>query len=117
MTLEAALAEAKTIAAAQGRLASSLAEVGPRGEIVLCAASCIAKAALLLKGDEAGVEAFERRVLFEDKFSYLRTIYADNGILLDDMKYQLQNNELTPDDRLEWFLSLQVRDGELTSEN
>lgn len=101
------LERAKQIATAQGRLASSPAEVTARGRLDLCTASCLAKAILELSDDQELLSRFEDRLLSEDKLSFLPFIFERHGFAPESAREALaENDNLPEEERLPWFSGL-----------
>lgn len=102
------LRRAKEIANRQGRLASSPAEQLSDGSLVLCAASCIAKAAIELDNRLLLPEDFDQRILHSDKSEFIPTVFDACGLdAARALTVMIQNDNQEPTERLSWFNALQ----------
>lgn len=107
MNLMALMDNAKRIANAQGRLANSPADIGSNGQLYLCSASCIARAAIEMSGDSDCLREFERIVANSDKLKYLPELFNTYGLDGEAAKRILAENDKLPEiSRLTWFNSL-----------
>lgn len=102
------LNRAKSIANTQGHLANSPAEMDSSGKITLCAASCIAKAAIEISGDSNSYNNFDTDVISKDKNLFVPSIFEKHGLdsALARM-IMIENDSLDAKDRLNWFSNLQ----------
>jgi len=106
MNQSSVLDRAKAHARLQGRLGNSPGEFSFSGAPVLCAAACVARAALGLR-DEAMLLDFDRRVLAEDKFTYLPHVFEACGLDGEDAVALIKENDKRQGtERLAWFESL-----------
>ena len=95
---------AKKIAQSQNVLANSPAEKNEKGQIILCAASCIALAALMENQDLDGIENFMNDVLLRDKNILLPEFFERAGLNGVAAKIILaENDAMDRTSRLEWF--------------
>lgn len=100
------LDRAKAIARLQGRLGDSPGEPTPEGVPALCAASCVARAALSLS-DGKMLPDFDQRVLQEDKFAYLPAVFQACGLNGEDAVTLIKENDMREGtERLAWFEAL-----------
>ena len=109
MNTTAMLQRAKEIANRQGRLANSPGERSRNGQIILCAASCIARAAIEIDSNVMSPKEFYSRVLRYDKKKLVPHIF--NAISLDGnraLKLMVENDNRSPNTRLAWFNSLET---------
>jgi len=107
MEFRVVMKRAKHIANSQGTLAASPAEIGEDGTLTLCAASCIARAAIELYGDSNHVREFEARVVSEDKLEYLPALFRQLGLSEHLARATLAENDSRPESsRLDWFNAL-----------
>jgi hypothetical protein len=103
----AVLNRAKEIANAQGRLASSPAERSSDGRLVLCAASCIALAAIEQNSAVISAAEFGRRVLTEDKATFIPSLFEAHGLGAERARNAMRENDnRDPSARLPWFNTL-----------
>lgn len=101
------LRKAQQLATTQGRLATSPAGLNKDGTVTLCAASCIAKVAIELSGDADAAADFDRRVLTQDKDSFVPALFQKYGLSAEQAKQiMLENDSQSESARLAWFQSL-----------
>lgn len=111
MNLTTLMDKAKQIASSQGRLANSPADIGANGQLYLCSASCIARAAIEMAGDNGHIEEFENVVASSNKLVYLPELFNKYGLDGEAAKRILLENDKLPEaDRLTWFNSLSKPD-------
>jgi hypothetical protein len=111
MNLTTLMDKARQIANSQGRLEKSPADIGANGELHLCSASCIARAAIEISGDNEHLEDFENVVASSNKLVYLPELFNKYGLDGEAAKRILLENDKLPEaDRLTWFNSLRKAD-------
>ena len=97
------------IAEKQGMLANSPAEIDENGKMNLCAASCIAKAAIEVMQSEVEANKFERLLLKEDEKEYVPSQLEKLGLSkLVAKAIMLENNQIDTSRRLKWFRNLEL---------
>ena len=102
------LNRAKEIAITQGQLAQSPATADKNGKLTLCAASCIARAAIEMQGHTAAISEFDQRVTTEDKNTFVPSIFNTSGLKTVTAERIMQLNDSIPHSRrLSWFQSLE----------
>lgn len=103
------LRRAKELAMVQGRLGDSPADRQPDSALHLCAASCVAQAALEETHGVEAASAFRRRVASENKFDFLPRAFAACGLAPKSAVQMIQQNDARSGaDRLAWFLTLRA---------
>ena len=107
MSYSEILRRAQKMAIAQGLLATSPAILNADGTVTLCAASCIAKAAVELSGDRDAMAEFNQLVIAEDKEFFVESIFMKYGLSIEHAKQiMLENDVRSESARLTWFQSL-----------
>ncbi len=97
------------IAEEQGMLANSPAEIGGNGKINLCAASCIAKAALEIMQGEDDANKFEDLLLRKNKKEYVPSQFENLGLSnLVAKAVMLENDQMNSSKRMSWFRNLEL---------
>lgn len=97
---------ARQIARKQGVLGSSPAERLDNGVTALCAASCVAEAALLSKNDLEGLKDFRERLWTDDKVVLVSRFFEQCGLSSGmAAKLMKENDRRRPAERIEWFES------------
>jgi hypothetical protein len=97
--------KAKTIALSQGQLGDSPAS-WHEGRLNLCAASCIAKAAIELNGLESDTRDFSIEIMREGCQDFIDGIFQANGLAIDARSVMHKNDSTPKLNRLNWFLGL-----------
>lgn len=108
MSLELILAEAKRIAISQGRLPASPAEVDADGHVLLCAAACLAKAAIHVHDGGAESGDFESEIKHRNKDDYVPSLFDRYSIGLNATSVMNKNDRTPPSERLAWFVGLEA---------
>lgn len=98
---------AKQLAGEQGRLGDSPADRSLEGHLHLCAASCVAEAAIRVTGRSSSPADFRARVNQCDKFELLPAVFSDCG-LNPEVAIALikENDSRSGQRRLSWFNSV-----------
>lgn len=98
---------AKQIAGEQGRLGDSPADRSVEGDLHLCAASCVAEAAISVTGRGRSAADFRARLNQCDKFELLPAVFSecglDPGVAIALIK---ENDSRSGQRRLSWFNSV-----------
>ena len=97
---------AKQIACEQGMLARSPASINSDGSIVMCAAACIAYAALKIKVGLKVAEDFQRKLICRSENISLEKTFA--GVNLPEAlcrMIRIENDKQVSSQRLDWFLN------------
>jgi len=107
MSTENIMIRAKEIATEQGKLANSPAQIDEQNNIILCAASCIAKAAIEINKGKEIANSFDSEVLLYEKEKFVPSIFEKYGLKRAFAKsVMIDNDALNPADRLYWFCNL-----------
>lgn len=95
----------RSVALAQGALGMSPASYSPDGHLVLCAASCIAFAALSVREGRSAAEAFRAALTTRERDFSLEQVFAEVGLSAEACRaIRERNDSLAPSERLSWFL-------------
>lgn len=107
MNSQQILRQAQITAMAQGALGLSPLEVDEGGRRLLCAGSCVARAAIEMHGDQRALQEFDSRVSLEDKDVYLPSIFGKYGLSPGAARRMLKENDRRDStERLDWFCAL-----------
>jgi hypothetical protein len=109
LMIEKVMKRAKEIALQQG-LALSPGEQSAQEGVTLCAASCVARAAVeLMEGPEALLWFYDK-VLVTDKEEFASAIFESCGLRRElASQVQLENDKCPSSSRLSWFLGLEFK--------
>lgn len=103
---QAIFLRARDIAVAQGGLGDSPAQLSDDGRVALCAASCVALAALAVRGDACASADFQTRIWTDSKEVLLPEIFEESGLSAETALELVKENDSRPSiDRLPWFVS------------
>lgn len=103
------MALAINIAKDQRFLANSPAEKDKGGKVFLCAASCIAKAAIEINEGKTASSTFHKEVLNKTKEEYVPYIFEKYDLNKSFANMvMLENDQIDVSNRLNWFSNLKL---------